>query len=45
MEASTAAVARLYRRGVRLEWFTVTWNVLEAVIAVTAGVLAGGASR
>lgn len=41
MEASTAAAARLYRRGVRLEWFTVTWNVLEAVIAVAGGVLAG----
>ena len=33
--------ARLQRRGVRLEWFTVTWNVLEAAVAITAGVIAG----
>jgi divalent metal cation (Fe/Co/Zn/Cd) transporter len=26
---------------VRLEWFTVSWNVAEAVIAVTAGIIAG----
>ena len=29
------------RRGRRLEIFTVAWNLLEAVIAVTAGWLAG----
>jgi cation diffusion facilitator family transporter len=33
--------ARLQRRGVLLEWFTVTWNVIEAVVAITAGVVAG----
>jgi cation diffusion facilitator family transporter len=33
--------ARLRRRGVLLEWFTVTWNVIEAAIAITAGVIAG----
>jgi len=33
--------ARLQRRGVLLEWFTVTWNVIEAAVAITAGVVAG----
>ena len=28
-------------RGFRLELFTVTWNVLEGIVAVTAGVMAG----
>lgn len=31
----------LLRRGLRLEVFTVGWNVLEAIIAISAGVLAG----
>ena len=29
------------RRGVRLEWFTVAWNVAEALVAIAAGVAAG----
>jgi divalent metal cation (Fe/Co/Zn/Cd) transporter len=33
--------ARLQRRGVLLEWFTVTWNVVEAAVAITAGFAAG----
>lgn len=32
---------RLHRRGVRLEVFTITWNVVEAVVAIGAGLLAG----
>jgi divalent metal cation (Fe/Co/Zn/Cd) transporter len=32
---------RLHRRALRLEYFTVAWNVIEAAVAVTAGVLAG----
>jgi cation diffusion facilitator family transporter len=32
---------RLQRRGVALEWFTVTWNVAEACVAIAAGVAAG----
>lgn len=32
---------RLTRRGLRLAQFTVGWNALEGVIAVTAGVVAG----
>jgi cation diffusion facilitator family transporter len=31
----------LHRRGVRLEIFTITWNVVEAVVAIGAGLLAG----
>jgi cation diffusion facilitator family transporter len=30
----------LLKRGVRLEYFTVGWNVLEAIVAIGAGVLA-----
>ena len=29
------------RRGVRLEWFTIGWNSVEAVVAIGAGLLAG----
>jgi cation diffusion facilitator family transporter len=41
--AATAAARReqLHRRGVRLEWFTVTWNVIEGVVAIGAGLLTG----
>jgi cation diffusion facilitator family transporter len=35
---------KLHRRGVRLEWFTITWNVLEAVVAISAGLIAGSVS-
>lgn len=31
----------LLRRGLRLEYFTIGWNVLEAVVGLTAGILAG----
>jgi divalent metal cation (Fe/Co/Zn/Cd) transporter len=31
----------LHRRGLRLEYFTISWNVFEAVVAITAGLLAG----
>lgn len=43
MEATTVAPGRkktLHRRAVRLEWFTVGWNVIEAVVAITAGIIA-----
>jgi cation diffusion facilitator family transporter len=33
--------ARLQRRGVWLELFTVTWNVIEAAVAIAAGAIAG----
>jgi cation diffusion facilitator family transporter len=42
MEAATLGQReRLHRRAVRLEWFTVGWNVTEAVVAVSAGIVAG----
>ena len=31
----------LLGRGVRLEWFTIGWNSVEAIVAIGAGVLAG----
>jgi divalent metal cation (Fe/Co/Zn/Cd) transporter len=34
----------LARRGKRLEYFTIAWNSLEGLIAVTAGVFAGSIS-
>ena len=43
MSASAGAVRReeLHRRGVRLEWFTVAWNMVEAVVAVGVGMAVG----
>jgi cation diffusion facilitator family transporter len=44
MEAAGVAVSRrerLHRRAVRLEYFTVGWNVIEAVVAITAGLIVG----
>ena len=32
---------RLHRRGVRLEIFTVGWNVVEAAVAIGAGLIVG----
>ena len=37
-EGSAAGLEALRRRAVRLEYFTVGWNVLEAVVALAAGV-------
>lgn len=31
----------LLRKAIRLEWFTVGWNVLEGVVAIAAGLAAG----
>jgi cation diffusion facilitator family transporter len=39
--ASPARWKQLHRRGLRLEWFTVAWNVIEAVVAIGAGIIAG----
>jgi cation diffusion facilitator family transporter len=44
MEAAGLTVGRkqrLHRRALRLEYFTVSWNVIEALVAITAGVIAG----
>jgi divalent metal cation (Fe/Co/Zn/Cd) transporter len=38
---SLARREQLHRRGIRLEWFTVSWNVLEAAVAIAAGLAAG----
>lgn len=38
MQTSTAA---LRQRATRLAWFTVGWDAIEGIVAVTAGVLAG----
>jgi cation diffusion facilitator family transporter len=32
---------RLHRRALRLEYFTVAWNVIEAGVAITAGLIVG----
>jgi cation diffusion facilitator family transporter len=31
----------LHRRGIRLEWFTISWNVVEAVVAIGVGIAVG----
>lgn len=36
-----AQAAALRQRAIRLEYFTITWNILEAVVALFAGWLAG----
>jgi cation diffusion facilitator family transporter len=44
MEAAGLTLARkrhLHRRALRLEYFTVACNVIEAVVAITAGVIVG----
>jgi divalent metal cation (Fe/Co/Zn/Cd) transporter len=39
--ATAETAAPLVRRAVRLEYFTITWNVLEAIVAIGAGIAAG----
>ena len=34
----------LHRRGLRLEWFTVVWNVIEGSVAIGAGIVTGSVS-
>jgi divalent metal cation (Fe/Co/Zn/Cd) transporter len=36
--------ALLVRRGKRLEWLTIAWNSLEALVSTIAGLLAGSVS-
>jgi cation diffusion facilitator family transporter len=33
--------AQLHRRALRLEYLTVGWNIIEAVVAIAAGIVAG----
>jgi hypothetical protein len=42
--ASVEVVSRLLRRGIVLERFTIAWNVIEAGVAVAAGIIAGSDS-
>lgn len=42
--ASELSRVRLARRGQRLEYFTIGWNVLEGMVAIVAGVIAGSVS-
>ena len=34
----------MHRRGLRLEWFTVAWNVVEGVVAIGVGLATGSVS-
>ncbi len=42
--ASAVPRAQLARRGQRLEYFTIAWNILEGMVAIVAGVIAGSVS-
>jgi divalent metal cation (Fe/Co/Zn/Cd) transporter len=44
MSELTVARQAIAHRGKRLEYFTIAWNTLEGLIAVAAGVVAGGIS-
>lgn len=37
----TARAQTPHRRALRLEWFSVAWNIVEAAVAISAGVAAG----
>lgn len=39
--ATLSRKEKLHRRGVRLEVFTITWNVIEAFVAIGVGLLVG----
>jgi len=46
--AAAATAARreaLHRRGVRLEVFTVAWNAVEGVVAISAGIATASSAR
>jgi len=42
--ASPARREELHRRGLKLEWFTVAWNVIEGIVAIAAGIATGSVS-
>ena len=44
MTAGPEHRAQLVRRGKRLEWLTIAWNSLEALVSIAAGLLAGSVS-
>lgn len=39
--ATLSRKEKLHRRGVRLEVFTIAWNVIEAFVAIGVGLLVG----
>jgi divalent metal cation (Fe/Co/Zn/Cd) transporter len=39
--ASLERRRELHRRALRLEYFTISWNVIEGVVAIGAGIIAG----
>jgi len=39
-QSTSSRRVALHRRAVRLEWFTVGWNVVEAFVAIGAGIIA-----
>jgi cation diffusion facilitator family transporter len=41
IDVTLARREELHRRGLRLEWFTVAWNVVEALVAIGVGVVVG----
>jgi divalent metal cation (Fe/Co/Zn/Cd) transporter len=41
MTQSTTTEGSLQKRGLRLAWFIVVWDVIEGAVAVTAGLIAG----
>jgi Predicted Co/Zn/Cd cation transporters len=43
-ESSVLERAAIARHGRRLEYFTITWNLLEGLVAVVAGAIAGSIS-
>jgi len=43
-DPAAATRYNLVRRGERLEYFTVVWNSIEAVVSITAGLVAGSVS-
>jgi divalent metal cation (Fe/Co/Zn/Cd) transporter len=40
-DVTLARREELRRRGLRLKWFTVAWNVVEALLAIGVGVVVG----
>lgn len=44
MDSSVAPGGMLHRLALRLEYFTVSWNVVEAVVAFAAATVAGSAA-
>jgi cation diffusion facilitator family transporter len=41
MTVTSAPRTELLRRGIRLEWLTVGWNMVEGFVAIVAGFIAG----